>query len=191
MFQNTKELLLKVTRDLIDVSGIQSVTLRGVGSRASLSRSAVYRHFKDKESLLAEIVTENFILLSNLFDKKHMINMKPKDILKNMLFKFHEFGINNKEHYQLMFGTDWSHEKFPLLHQNAYNVFNETNEMVKIVLKNEGINSKSSLLNTAVLISFIHGLVELHIAGHFESIKGLDKTDHLIDHMLSLFINQK
>lgn len=189
MSQSTRDRLLKVTRNLIDETGVQSVTLRGVGSSAGLSRSAVYRHFKDKETLLAEIVTENFKLLLNLFDKITAKKRGPKDILKDLLMQFYVFGISHKEHYQLMFGTDWNKEKFPQLHHNALKVFNKTRDIVELSLK-KGIDRKSSLKNTAVLVSFIHGLVELHLSGHFESVKGLNKTDQLIKHMLVLLINQ-
>jgi len=63
-----------------------------------------------------------------------------------ILLAYYDFGINNQEHYQLMFRNQWDK---------------------KCIL---------SLLivffSTAIMYAFIHGLVELNISGHSESEKG-------------------
>ena len=69
MDNETKQNLLRVTRNLIDNKGIEAVSMREVGRFAGLSRTAAYRHFKNKQSLLAEIVTEDFnILISTMLE---------------------------------------------------------------------------------------------------------------------------
>ena len=42
---------------LLDLGGPEAVTLREVGARSGVSRSAAYRHFADKESLLTVLAT--------------------------------------------------------------------------------------------------------------------------------------
>ena len=44
----------------IQTHGVQHLTLRTVGERLGVSRSALYRHFADKQSLLAAVGREGF-----------------------------------------------------------------------------------------------------------------------------------
>src|SRR4026207_2412589 len=45
---------------VIRAEGIAALTLREVGSRLGVSRSALYRHFADKQALLTAVATEGF-----------------------------------------------------------------------------------------------------------------------------------
>lgn len=49
---DTKQKLIDVTRQMIDRSGIDSVSMRDLGKEANLSRGAVYVYFKNKDDLL-------------------------------------------------------------------------------------------------------------------------------------------
>ncbi|HEX6345255.1 TetR/AcrR family transcriptional regulator [Umezawaea sp.] len=54
----TRRALLDAAGALLDKGGTDAVTLREVGADAGVSRSAPYRHFADKESLLVAVATE-------------------------------------------------------------------------------------------------------------------------------------
>ena len=45
---------------MIQKEGVQALTLRGVGARLGVSRTALYRHFDDKQALLARVAAEGF-----------------------------------------------------------------------------------------------------------------------------------
>src|SRR3954451_1530991 len=45
---------------MIQEEGLDALTLRGVGARLGVSRTALYRHFDDKEALLARVASEGF-----------------------------------------------------------------------------------------------------------------------------------
>ncbi|MDP4087414.1 MAG: TetR/AcrR family transcriptional regulator, partial [Bacillota bacterium] len=66
---DTKQKLIDVTRQMIDTNGVDSVSMRDLGKEMNLSRSAVYVYFKNKEDLLAAIVTEDFETLKNRIGK--------------------------------------------------------------------------------------------------------------------------
>jgi AcrR family transcriptional regulator len=53
----TRRSLLDAAEALLDRGGVEAVTLREVGAGAGVSHSAAYRHFADKESLLAVLAT--------------------------------------------------------------------------------------------------------------------------------------
>src|SRR5947208_3269250 len=47
----------------IQEEGMAALTLRGVGARLRVSRTALYRHFADKSALLARVAAEGFAKL--------------------------------------------------------------------------------------------------------------------------------
>src|ERR1700742_3517304 len=54
----TRRSLIDAAGTLLDLGGPETVTLREVGARSGVSRSAAYRHFADKESLLTAVATK-------------------------------------------------------------------------------------------------------------------------------------
>src|SRR4030081_121203 len=52
--------LVETAVQMIQDEGVQALTLRGVGARLGVSRTALYRHFDDKEALLARVASEGF-----------------------------------------------------------------------------------------------------------------------------------
>ena len=57
-----RALLLEAVRT-IHAEGAAALTLRGVGDRLGVSRTALYRHFADKQALLDEVAAEGFRML--------------------------------------------------------------------------------------------------------------------------------
>src|SRR4051812_32920677 len=48
---------------IISKKGVEAMTLRAVGERLGVSRTAMYRHFADKSALLAAVASEGFRML--------------------------------------------------------------------------------------------------------------------------------
>src|SRR5271170_6310825 len=57
---NLKQSLLDAAVDLLAEVGSQGFTLREVARRAGVSHNAPYRHFKDKDDLVAAVAAEGF-----------------------------------------------------------------------------------------------------------------------------------
>jgi len=57
---NLKQSLLDAALGLLAEEGPQAFTLREVARRAGVSHNAPYRHFKDKDDLLAEVAAQGF-----------------------------------------------------------------------------------------------------------------------------------
>lgn len=56
--------LVRVAGEILDQGGVAALTLREAARRAGVSHSAPYRHFADREALLAEVVGQGFAQLS-------------------------------------------------------------------------------------------------------------------------------
>src|SRR3982751_2002701 len=57
---NLRRALLDEAIAMIRTEGVDGVTLREIGARVGVSRTALYRHFADKRALLAAVATEGF-----------------------------------------------------------------------------------------------------------------------------------
>jgi AcrR family transcriptional regulator len=55
--------LVRVAGQILDQGGIDALSLREAARRAGVSHSAPYRHFADREALLAEVVGQGFAQL--------------------------------------------------------------------------------------------------------------------------------
>jgi AcrR family transcriptional regulator len=182
----TKQKLIDVTRHMIDTNGIDSVSMRDLGKEIKLSRSAVYRHFKNKDDLLAAIVTENFETIKSCICKLIGEINDPRKLVYAILYTFYDFGIRNQEHYQLMFRKQWNKEQYPNLHISAFELYGIIEKCLEKAQEQKYTISKSPKQLTAMVSAFIVGLVELNSAGHLESEKGLDDPTDLINSFVDL-----
>src|SRR5215208_7687586 len=60
---NLRRALLDEALTTIRHEGVEGLTLREIGARVGVSRTALYRHFSDKRALLAAVATEGFRML--------------------------------------------------------------------------------------------------------------------------------
>ena len=56
----TRRALLDAAAELLDLGGRRAVTVRAVGARSGVTRGAPYRHFADKDSLLAAVAAQGW-----------------------------------------------------------------------------------------------------------------------------------
>src|SRR5512134_2762303 len=57
---NLRRALLDEALATIRAEGVDGLTLREIGARLGVSRTALYRHFVDKRALLTAVATEGF-----------------------------------------------------------------------------------------------------------------------------------
>ena len=96
--------ILDAARDLFAAEGYEAVTMRKIADRIEYSATAIYFHFRDKETLLKELCETDFRSLSQEFAAVARIG-DPIDRLKAVGLAYFRFGINYPNHYRLMFMT--------------------------------------------------------------------------------------
>jgi AcrR family transcriptional regulator len=98
--------LLQVAVNTIRTDGVESLTLRGVGSRLGVSRTALYRHFTDKAALLAAVAAEGFRLLRAELTESWTTSGRGFSGLRAMGVAYVQFAVTHPSHYRVMFGAD-------------------------------------------------------------------------------------
>jgi AcrR family transcriptional regulator len=101
---NLRRALLDEALTTIRKDGVEALTLREIGARVGVSRTALYRHFTDKGALLAAVATEGFRTL-----RQRLVaaweNGRDRTAFEAMGVAYVGFAADNPAHYRVMFGS--------------------------------------------------------------------------------------
>jgi AcrR family transcriptional regulator len=151
--------LIAAARTLLDEGGAKAVGLRETARRVGVSPTATYRHFRDKDSLLAAVAAEGFRAFGKALDDVAR-NCRP---LSAMGRAYVEFALANPGLFRLMFGAQIrDRDKFPELTEAADAAF----ARLKAVAVTARAPPDSDVDAAAVAAwSLVHGLSHLLLDG--------------------------
>lgn len=92
--------LVRVAGDILDQTGAGTLTLREAARRAGVSHSAPYRHFADRESLLAAVVAQGFAHLAA--ELREVAPAGGAEVARAYL----RFALAHPRRYRLMFAGE-------------------------------------------------------------------------------------
>lgn len=175
----TRRALLEAAGALLDLGGVEAVTLREVGARAGVSRSAAYRHFADKESLLAVLATNALSELGDFLEALANSGDSPKQSLRFGLLSLIEIGRTRPHLYRLMFTPPAGDPTEALrVAERAQNLF------LDIVGRITG--PRQARRYGALLLTSAHGITGLDLSGHMDLDKWHTNAEELVDTLISV-----
>ena len=98
-----KRTLLEAALEVIRDVGHQSFTLREVARRAGVSHNAPYRHFRDKEHLLATVAAQGFERLEQYMADAARPGRTAMERLHGSGRGYVAFALAHPEHFAVMF----------------------------------------------------------------------------------------
>jgi AcrR family transcriptional regulator len=135
--------VLEAAARMIEKEGIEGLSVREAARRAGVSHNAPYRHFPDREALLAALAEEGFTQLS-----KALENRSGRELAEAYV----RFALQQPQRFRLMFA---SRRAPPDLQARFGAAFAQ-------------LGSGTSLAAAAAW-SLVHGLAQLLLDGHFEN----------------------
>ena len=96
--------LLQEALRTIEKGGVSALTLRTVGEKLGVSRTALYRHFADKSALLAAVATEGFRTLRLQTLDAWQTHGGGRRGFEAMGAAYVRFAVAHPAHYRVMFG---------------------------------------------------------------------------------------
>jgi AcrR family transcriptional regulator len=103
---NLRAALIEEGVKLVEESGINALTLREIGDRVGVSRTAAYRHFAEKADLLAAIRDEGF---SAFADALEMARDSAGDDFgarfEAVALAYLRFAEDHRAYFEVMFGA--------------------------------------------------------------------------------------
>lgn len=102
--QEMRTAILDAARELFVERGLEAVTMREIARRIGYSATAIYLHFRDKESLIRELCDADFLTLARELQAIEKI-ANPIERLHLLGLGYVKFAMSYPNHYRLMFMT--------------------------------------------------------------------------------------
>lgn len=177
---NLRAALLKAALRLISEVGPTAFTLREVARRAGVSHNAPYRHFRDREELMAAVSTEGYGELTRTMQEAVEQESNSLARLQQAGLAYVKFALRRPEHFTVMFDAPASKPseklcfnpskmkiKYPEAAEAAEESFRTLMTLVE-VCQREGVLPAGDSKQLALLAwSMVHGIAKLAITGRF------------------------
>ena len=101
---NLRQALVDQAVKTIRTDGVEALTLRDVGAHLGVSRTALYRHFADKQALLVAVATEGFRVFRRELAEAWVEAGRGREGFLALGRVYIRFAMQNPSHYRAMFG---------------------------------------------------------------------------------------
>jgi AcrR family transcriptional regulator len=163
---NLREALLQSAIRLIAEVGPTAFTLREVARLASVSHNAPYRHFQDKNALLAAVATQGYGELTDVMLEAAGKETNVLDRLKHAGLAYVSFALRRPEHFTVMFDAPFSKQTHPEAADAAERAFSVLVSLVKDCQEKKQQLMSGDPLDLALFAwSMVHGIAKLAITG--------------------------
>lgn len=152
--------LLGAAGEILEEQGPEALSLREAARRAGVSHNAPYRHFANREALLAALATEGFSALGESLAREAGVEVGARYV---------RFALDHPQRFRLMFGGLVSIEAHPELRGEASRVF----DGLQRSFSTTG-SPKQAATAAAAAWSLVHGLAQLLLDGHLRRAAGRD-----------------
>lgn len=200
-----RKALLDNTVKMIISEGIAKISLREIARKTGVSRTAPYRHFKDKNELMCAVAEDGFKQLKEIYVKVLANEINPLNRLKKIGFHYVKFATENPGYFKLMFGNEVIKQDRPeTLLEAAFVAFEEVLKTIELGKEKKLFPEESTENLANVAWSMVHGLATLILDGQIQisdskhptptliaqsQPKQTHKIDEFIDYAMDKIIN--
>ena len=155
--------------------GVDRLTLREIGSRLGVSRSALYRHFADKRALLAAVATEGFRTLRQHLVAAWAEGGHNRAAFEAMGIAYVRFAVGNSSHYRVMFGGSIDPKVCgPELAAEAAGAFQALVDALSSLQRAGIVRADDTLTLARYVWAVVHGVSMLAINGQLPDAASVD-----------------
>lgn len=179
----TRRALIEAAAELLDLGGLDAVTLRAVGARAGVTRGAPYTHFADKESLLIEIGTRAW---ERLADQSAALRantgMSSADKLGSLVTAFLDLGRRQPHLYRLMYSN-------PAGDPTAMARAAQRSQDEFLAIVADLVGEQNARRYGALLIGTVNGITGMEVSNQLADPKWGVKAEELVNTLIDMIAN--
>ncbi len=175
-----REACIQEAMAIIEVSGIEELSLREISRRLGVSHQAPYKHFPSRDHILAEIVSRAFNAFAQHLDDQPYTD-DPRANLESMGRAYLSYALTRPLRYRLMFGTPLPDPKqHPEMMKSAQHAFALLHGCIaRMMLKVDEKDGVNKVARDALFVwSTIHGLASIL---HTRALDTLSLPDEVLD----------
>ncbi|MET0340383.1 MAG: TetR/AcrR family transcriptional regulator [Polyangiales bacterium] len=160
--------LVDAAFELVREKGPQGITLREAARRAGVTHAAPYRHFADKEALLAAVAEEGFARLRAEI-RAAAEGAAPADLLEVMGVAYVRFAREHPSQFRVMFGAEVGDKRrYPSLMEADQSVFDLLIRAIEVAQAAGAMGPGNPARLGMVQWSMLHGVAALVVDGQLE-----------------------
>jgi AcrR family transcriptional regulator len=153
----------------IQLHGVEQLTLRAVGEKLGVSRTALYRHFSDKQALLAAVGCEGFRMLRLALTDAWEQHGRGRAGFEAMGAAYVRFAAGHPSHYRVMFGRFLeSCEKNAEFDAEATGAFQTLVDALVAQQRAGLVRGDDPLVQARFVWAVVHGIAMLVIDGQLQ-----------------------
>lgn len=185
MSGGTKERLVRAAANLLDSGGQSGVTLRAVAELVGVSHNAPYRHFKDRNALLAAVAERDFRELGQAFRSGQ--EMEEADgALKSATMTLIAYAREHPARYRLLFSDPGIASAGGSMEAAALDAFQAFGAIVRRCQEKGMFPQVETTKLTGLIYATLHGAIDLELGGRARERKGLGDIEVTVDLLLDL-----
>ena len=172
---NLRRALLDEALATIHTEGVEGLTLREIGTRLGVSRTALYRHFADKGALLEAVATDGFRTLRLELLGAWEAGGHGIAGFDQMGVAYVRFAVANPAHYRVMFGRFVEpSSRMPELATEAAGALNALVDALIALQREELVRRDEPMTQARFVWALVHGVAMLAIDGQLREPDAID-----------------
>ena len=157
--------ICEAARALYARKGEEAVTLREIARALKKSPMGLYRYFRDKDEIIAQLRADAFNRFADALEEAFGKGDEPFARARSVGQAYFDFAIRNPNAYRLMFDlTQESVKRYPMLAEASTRAAHTITRHVKDLIAAGIVKGSADMVGHA-LWAAAHGVVVLHLAG--------------------------
>jgi AcrR family transcriptional regulator len=157
---NLRAALIETSLELIEKKGVPALTLREIGARLGVSRSAAYRHFEDKAQLLAAISEAGFEQFADALEHARVSAAYGFAArISAMGLAYVRFAADHRAHFEVMF-RPLDEPRMSPAGARAFAILEDT---IREGQQSGDVRPGDSAAIARLVWSMVHGISMLHL----------------------------
>ena len=159
----------------IEQDGVEGLTLRAVGDALGVSRTALYRHFSDKQALVAAVARDGFRTLRLALVEAWERAGRSQAGFQAMGEAYLQFAVTHPSHYRVMFGRFLQSAACdPEFVREAAGAFQALVDSLVAQQRDGQVRPDDPVTLARFVWAAVHGVAMLTIDGHLRDAAGAE-----------------
>ena len=176
--EHARSNILQAALAIVKHEGWHALSMRKIADEIDYTAPFIYEYFTSKESLVAELANNGFLMLVSRIREARNSNTTPVEQLEAMWLAYWEFAFTEKELYQVMFGVEVNCSAMRPEYSNAEEVPILFSDVIRQLVRSEDNTEEKVCAKYFTLWSVVHGLVSINLVNKGKSEEINQKVLH-------------